>query len=145
MKNIKNSLANTKLHSQAFACLVFNKHNIYVDKKKIRQENLKIWFSDKQIPSKEKSYISQLTKGTASFGEKAARRLENDYNMGEMYLDQVDANSIGLDLTNVPVPRIDLMKKIAIMNDDEFRVIVKLHEATEAMGKTTEKDSNNKE
>lgn len=39
------------------------------------------------MPPKEKSYFSQLTKGDQSFGEKAARRLELDYKMGDRYLD----------------------------------------------------------
>ncbi|MDF7667436.1 S24 family peptidase [Orbaceae bacterium ESL0727] len=55
--------------------------------KEIRAKNLKEWFSDKTVPVKEKSYISQLINGKASFGEKSARRLENDYGMPSFYLD----------------------------------------------------------
>src|SRR5258706_3705260 len=55
---------------------------------KRRRKNLERWFQDKTRPDKEKSYISQLLTGTASFGEKAARRLERDYGMGHKYLDQ---------------------------------------------------------
>lgn len=55
----------------------------------LRRENLRRWFSIRAIPNKEKSYLSQLMKvgGTASFGEKAARRLEKDYGMEPGYLD----------------------------------------------------------
>ncbi len=53
----------------------------------IRAQNLKIWTDRNGVPAKEKSYFSQLTTGAASFGEKAARRIEDDYNMGAGYLD----------------------------------------------------------
>lgn len=55
--------------------------------KKTRMKNLNDWFSSHPIPEKEKSFISQLKKGTASFGEKVARRLERDYGMPSMFLD----------------------------------------------------------
>lgn len=54
----------------------------------IRRERLRRWFANKPVPPKEKSYISQLMGRSASFGERAARRLERDYGMGEKYLDQ---------------------------------------------------------
>lgn len=53
----------------------------------IRRARLREWFSTRSLPEKEKSYISQLMGGKASFGEKAARRLERDYGMGEGTLD----------------------------------------------------------
>jgi hypothetical protein len=53
----------------------------------IRRFNLKRWTESNAIPNKEKSYFSQLIAGTASFGEKAAARLEAQYNMGNGYLD----------------------------------------------------------
>lgn len=56
--------------------------------KNIRQKRLKEWFLDKTLPEKEKSYLSQLINGKASFGERAARRLERDYNMPTGYLDE---------------------------------------------------------
>jgi len=64
----------------------------------IRRQNLKIWFSNRSIPTAEKSYISQLMSATASFGEKAARRLEQTYGMGDGYLDRPpeDNQSIGV-------------------------------------------------
>ncbi|GAQ30240.1 hypothetical protein SAMD00023378_3923 [Ralstonia sp. NT80] len=53
----------------------------------IRRARLREWFATRSLPEKEKSYISQLMGGKASFGEKAARRLERDYGMGEGSLD----------------------------------------------------------
>lgn len=53
----------------------------------IRRENLRRWVTENGIPQKEKSYFSQLQAG-GSFGERAARRLERDYRMGEGYLDR---------------------------------------------------------
>jgi len=59
----------------------------------IRRARLRQWFTDRSIPEKEKSYLSQLMGGKASFGEKAARRLERDYGMGDKYLDTPMAES----------------------------------------------------
>lgn len=81
------SLLNTKPQSQAFACLLFNQQTFAMEKPDIRRENLKVWFADRTLPEKEKSYLSQLMSGTASFGEKAARRLERDYGMPQDWLD----------------------------------------------------------
>ncbi|QIU88260.1 hypothetical protein [Yokenella regensburgei] len=63
------------------------------DLKPIRQQRLKDWFTDKQIPREESSYISQLMTGRTAFGPKAARRLEKDYGMPEGYLDEPFPNS----------------------------------------------------
>lgn len=52
-----------------------------------RRQKLKEWFSSRSIPEGEKSYISQLINGKASFGEKAARRLEATYGMPIKFLD----------------------------------------------------------
>lgn len=53
----------------------------------IRRANLRAWVQQNGTPSKEKSYFSQVLSGTAPLGERAARRLERDYRMGEGYLD----------------------------------------------------------
>ncbi|NBI43920.1 helix-turn-helix transcriptional regulator [[Haemophilus] felis] len=53
----------------------------------IRRKKLTKWFKTRDIPEKEKSYISQLKTGKSSFGERAARRLERDYGMPSFYLD----------------------------------------------------------
>lgn len=58
-----------------------------MDMKEIRRQRLKEWFSDRSIPEREKSYLSQLMGGKTSFGERAARRLESDYGMSPGYLD----------------------------------------------------------
>lgn len=52
-----------------------------------RRLRLKEWFENRSIPEAEKSYISQLINGKSSFGEKAARRLEQSYGMSMGYLD----------------------------------------------------------
>lgn len=52
-----------------------------------RRSQLQKWFKNRAIPTSEKSYISQLLSGKSSFGEKAARRLEVAYGMGDGYLD----------------------------------------------------------
>jgi hypothetical protein len=57
-----------------------------MDMQEIRRGNLRKWLETHSVPPKEKSYFSQLLSG-ASFGERAARRLESDYGMGESYLD----------------------------------------------------------
>lgn len=54
----------------------------------IRRSRLREWFANRSVPPKEKSYLSQLMNGTASFGERAARRLETDLGMGAGYLDR---------------------------------------------------------
>ncbi len=53
-----------------------------------RRMRLKAWFSNKTLPTNEKSYLSQLMGGKASFGEKAARRIEASYGMPSGYLDE---------------------------------------------------------
>ncbi len=88
-----------------------------MDIRDIRRSRLKQWFLNKSIPEKEKSYLSQLMSGKASFGEKAARRLEQTYEMGSGYLDTspddapqslteeatVNSEYVGFNLLNVEV------------------------------------------
>jgi phage repressor protein C with HTH and peptisase S24 domain len=81
------SLLNTKPQCQAFACLLFNQQTFSMEKPEIRRQRLRTWFADRTLPEKEKSYLSQLMSGTASFGEKAARRLEQSYGMPTDWLD----------------------------------------------------------
>jgi|GEM_PF-5372597 len=61
-----------------------------------RRSQLKKWFTERTIPPKEKSYLSQLMTGTASFGERAARRLEKDYGMSPRYLDGAEEIDLAL-------------------------------------------------
>jgi len=51
-----------------------------------RRENLRRWVAEHGTPAKEKSLFSQL-KANGSFGERVARRLEEQYRMGPGYLD----------------------------------------------------------
>lgn len=82
------SLLITKPYSQVFACLEFTNQNALMTKAEVRRMQLKAWFADKSLPEKEKSYLSQLINGKSSFGERAARRIENDYGMPSGYLDE---------------------------------------------------------
>lgn len=84
------SLLITKHNSQAFACLAITNQNASMTTAEIRRRRLKAWFADKALPEKEKSYLSQLINGKSSFGERAARRIEHDYNMPSGYLDVDD-------------------------------------------------------
>jgi hypothetical protein len=56
-----------------------------------RRRRLKLWTETHSIPPAEKSYFSQLINGVGSFGEKAARRLEEKYQMGNGFLDAQEA------------------------------------------------------
>jgi hypothetical protein len=89
------------MQSQVFTNLDFTKlpsMNI----QDTRRENLRRWINDNGVPAKEKSYFSQLLSG-ASFGERAARRLESTYSMGNGYLDSQAAN-VGMALQLVAQP-----------------------------------------
>jgi len=65
----------------------------------IRRANLRRWVAKNGVPPKEKSYFSQLSKGDSSFGERAARRLELAYSMGEGYLDSANQADAGVPST----------------------------------------------
>lgn len=67
-----------------------------------RRIKLKEWFSARSIPEGEKSYISQLINGKASFGEKAARRLEATYGMPAKFLDLTGTKSAEIDIESNP-------------------------------------------
>lgn len=156
MDQYQYSLANTKHNSQSFACLVFNKHNRSVDTEivKIRREKLRLWFSVRPIPEKEKSYISQLINGKASFGEKAARRLEKTYGMGEKYLDTdttdqeviekiQESKPVILDLSALPVEREEFMRrlyeKVSTQSDEEFLANARLYDAADNVARVGKK------
>lgn len=79
-----------------------------------RAKNLRLWFSGKTVPPKEKSYISQLMNGKASFGERSARRLELDYGMPQFYLDKTDNKSNSTMQINID----DLDSKTPLYNDE---------------------------
>lgn len=73
-------------------------NNVKIDRNKsanmniIRKHNLITWFDIHPIPQEEKSLISQLKNGKISFGRKLARRLEKDYQMPAMYLDNENSH-----------------------------------------------------
>ncbi|WP_252979663.1 S24 family peptidase [Burkholderia glumae] len=70
-----------------------------------RRARLRLWFENRTIPPKEKSYLSQLLGGSAPFGERAARRLEADYGMGAGYLDTpVGDNVVAVAAAQLPDP-----------------------------------------
>jgi hypothetical protein len=84
----------------------------------IRRARLALWFKDMAMPEEEKSYLSQLKKGKASFGEKAARRLEKTYDMPSMYLDTpldaaVPVSAQGDAWAGLSAQRRDLIRRIA--------------------------------
>jgi hypothetical protein len=56
----------------------------------IRRANLRRWVAKNGTPVKERSLFSQL-QTTGSFGERVARRIEDQYKMGVGYLDTADA------------------------------------------------------
>lgn len=81
------SLVYAKPACQAFASSDITKQTEGMETVEIRRARLKAWFKDRTLPEGEKSYLSQLINGRASFGEKAARRLEKTYKMPDRYLD----------------------------------------------------------
>ncbi|TNG94846.1 helix-turn-helix transcriptional regulator [Pasteurellaceae bacterium USgator11] len=91
-----------------------------------RRENLKEWFSDKTLPQKDKSYISQLISGkTPSFGEAAARRLESENGMPKYYLDTPksgELKKIKIESNVGELGSFDLWDRHTPMNDDEVAV-----------------------
>lgn len=91
----------------------------------IRVNNLKSWFSDKPLPTKEKSFFSQLINMKSSFGEKVARRIERDYGMPENYLDKenaLDTNAID-DLFTIEVLDVTASAGDGITNTETQSVI----------------------
>lgn len=77
--------------SQEFACLGNTNQNIWMHIYDIRRANLRKWFATRSIPPERKSHISQLLKDGNPFGERAARRLEEDQGMTPMSLDAPEA------------------------------------------------------
>lgn len=90
----------------------------------IRRDNLKKWFSDKVVPEKDRSYVSQLISGkTPSFGEKAARRLEMENNMPAFYLDTPQNKTTENISSNIKeLGSFDLWDRNTPLNSDEVAV-----------------------
>lgn len=57
-----------------------------MDIKELRRLRLQEWFTGRTLPVKDKSYISQIITGKSALGEKAAARLEHEYNLPLGYL-----------------------------------------------------------
>lgn len=99
-----------------------------METKEIRRLRLKEWFKDRTLPPKEKSYLSQLMSGKATFGEKAARRIEQTYGMPGGYLD-IEPE----DITGAPPSRpialtpnqLELLQIFSAFPDNEQQEIIK--------------------
>lgn len=59
-----------------------------MDVLEIRKARLRMWFPKGKLPQKEKNYFAQLMRGASPFGEKAARRIEEEYEIPHLWLDQ---------------------------------------------------------
>jgi hypothetical protein len=84
-----------------------------MEMKEIRRENLRAWVATHGVPSGERSYFSQLLGGSGSFGERAARRLEEKYKMGDGFLDNTDGlgqKSNVIDISSASKARNDLVQ-----------------------------------
>ncbi|GHA66006.1 repressor [Formosimonas limnophila] len=68
----------------------------------LRRQRLKEWFSEKAVPADEKSFVSQLISGKSSFGEKAARRLEEKFGMPNGHLANPTQESSNWDANVIP-------------------------------------------
>ncbi|MDD6911279.1 S24 family peptidase [Actinobacillus minor] len=91
-----------------------------------RRHNLELWFKrpDQRIRPKDKSYISQLLNGKTTFGERAARRLEEDYDMPEGALDV----NHGEDSTGLSRSELDKLNQNYLTNSLEYSKVNKLLE-----------------
>lgn len=92
-----------------------------MDMKDVRRQRLREWFTDRSIPEKEKSYLSQLINGKASFGERAARRLEVAYGMPVNYLDRSsdDEKSLGRQLDSRQEKLLELFDRLPESEKDQ--------------------------
>jgi hypothetical protein len=99
----------------------------------IRRANLRRWVAENGTPAKERSMFSQL-QSTGSFGEKVARRLEDQYKMGHLYLDTADAKVVvqaaksgaladSLKLTCETARELRLLSVYRLANQDQRRLI----------------------
>ncbi len=93
-----------------------------------RRHNLKLWFErpEQRIRPKDKSYISQLLNGKTTFGERAARRLEEDYNMVEGALD--NPNGLIFNTTGFSRSELDKLSQNYLTNSLEYSKVNKLLE-----------------
>lgn len=121
----------------------------------IRRKKLAEWFKTRDIPEKEKSYLSQLKTGKASFGERAARRIERDYGMPSFYLDydeeieNVISSSLSNRATNnhqYPIHLIDFQAKageVGYINANYPEVIQSIYFSLDGLLEIVGRKSNN--
>ncbi len=139
MAKIQTQFSEHLTQSQVFACLAFVNQTWRMDIVKIRRSQLKKWFDGKKIPESEKSYISQLINGKASFGEKAARRIENDYEMGDGYLDNLSIHDLNIDASDKElVALIKMLQQIPKENRPQAKRLLDV--ANELSAKTGQKN-----
>ncbi|PAU12027.1 hypothetical protein BTQ04_18930 [Escherichia coli] len=113
------------------------KDNVCMETKEIRRLRLKEWFKDRTLPPKEKSYLSQLMSGKATFGEKAARRIEQTYGMPGGYLD-IEPEDIAESPSSRSIAltpnQLELLQIFSAFPDNEQQEIIKeLKNKKEAM------------
>lgn len=102
-----------------------------MDIKEIRQRRLSEWFEKRTIPREESSYLSQLMRGKASFGERAARRLEASYDMPEHYLDEPyeeEPTEQSMTIKDLDFRQLKLIELSKSLPDGEVDDIIKLME-----------------
>jgi hypothetical protein len=100
-----------------------------MDIQDVRRANLLKWTQSHSVPPKEKSYFSQLL-GGASFGERAARRLERDYGMGDGELDRT-SDDVTVDAHGKHGPGVSLLLKVVEGRDD--REIMRIAQALKVL------------
>jgi hypothetical protein len=91
----------------------------------VRRARLGRWFANRPYPEEKKSYISQLINGHASFGEKAARKLEQDFGIPHMSLDQsLEEDSSGFTSTLARAELLNrLNKRLSDLSDEKLKAL----------------------
>lgn len=113
-----------------------------MDIKHTRKAQLRRWVTENGTPVTEKSFFSQLLNPESSFGERAARRLENDYKMGAMYLDTPNAPVIINKAKTIQNSQADndaswtkAEEKGAVINANEITQLIALYASSTANGR----------
>jgi hypothetical protein len=98
-----------------------------------RRENLRRWVTANGVPPDEKSYFSQLLSGSASFGERSARRLERVYRMGEGYLEQ--SIEVGKKISHLSAVKNHPEEQILTTGTDEIIELLALFQQSTIKGR----------
>lgn len=101
--------------------------------KETRKAQLRRWVAINGTPVAEKSYFSQVVTEDTSFGEKAARRLEEQYHMGAMFLDTPGAPVLQVESHRQRNRSTPLPNRESINPDDLIELISLFSRATEDM------------